>query len=299
MNRPPLEVADLVRAAGSAFLKRSRRWINRQHLKVLRAIARCRTAALGGHLDECTDCGYRPAISYNSCRDRHCPKCQANARHRWLEARRQELLPTRYVHVVFTLPHELAPLALQNKKILYHLLLQTSAETLLEVARDPRRLGAEIGFFSVLHTWNQKLEHHPHLHCVVPSGGLAPDHSRWIDSQQKFFLPIGVLRKVFRGKFVEGLKQLHAAHKLGFHWTLAGLANPKAFAAWLRPLFRVKWIVYSKPPFHGAQHALRYLGQYTHRVAISNHRLVSLADGQVRFRWRDSAHNNEQRLMTL
>src|ERR1019366_111689 len=161
MNRPPLEVADLVRAAGRAFIERSRRWITWQHLKVLRAIARCRTAALGGHLDECIDCGYRPAISYNSCRDRHCPKCQANARHRWLTARRQELLPTRYVHVVFTLPHELAPLALQNKKLLYHLLLQTSAETLLEVARDPKHLGAEIGFFSVLHTWNQKLEHHP------------------------------------------------------------------------------------------------------------------------------------------
>jgi hypothetical protein len=162
MNRPPLEVADLVRAAGRAFIERSRRWITWQHLKVLPAIARCRTAALGGHLDECIDCGYRPAISYNSCRDRHCPKCQANARHRWLTARRQELLPTRYVHVVFTLPHELAPLALQNKKLLYHLLLQTSAETLLEVARDPKHLGAEIGFFSVLHTWNQKLEHHPH-----------------------------------------------------------------------------------------------------------------------------------------
>ena len=171
MNRPPLEVADLVRAAGRAFIERSRRWITWQHLTVLRAIARCRTAALGGHLDECTDCGYRPAISYNSCRNRHCPKCQANARNRWLEARRQELLPTRYVHVVFTLPHELAPLALQNKKLLYHLLLQTSAATLLEVALDPKHLGAEIGFFSVLHTWNQKLEHHPHVHCVVPALG--------------------------------------------------------------------------------------------------------------------------------
>jgi len=162
MNRPPLEVADLVRAAGRGFIERSRRWITWQHIKVLRAIVRCRTAALGGHLDECTDCGYRPVISYNSCRDRHCPKCQANARERWLQARRQELLPTPYVHVVFTLPHELAPLALQNKKILYHLLLQTSAETLLQVARDPQYLGTEIGFFSVLHTWNQKLEQNPH-----------------------------------------------------------------------------------------------------------------------------------------
>src|SRR5213080_2825388 len=294
MSRPPLEVADIIRAAGEVFIERNRHWLCWKHVKVLRAIERCRTAALGGHLDECTHCGYRAPISYNSCRDRHCPKCQTAARERWIAARRRELLPTPYAHIVFTLPRRLAPLVLQNKKVLYDLLFRTSAETLLEVARDPRRLGAEIGFFSVLHTWNQKLEHHPHLHCVVPSGGLAPDHSRWIDSQQKFFLPIGVLRKVFRGKFVEGLKQLHAAHKLGFHGTLAGLENPKAFAAWLRPLFRVKWVVYSKPPFHGAQHALRYLGQYTHRVAISNHRLVSLADGQVRFRCRDSAHNNQQ-----
>src|SRR2546427_1114939 len=225
MNRPPLEVADLVRAAGRAFIKRSRRWITWQHLTVLRAIARCRTASLGGHLDECTDCGYRPAISYNSCRNRHCPKCQANARDRWLQARRQELLPTRYVHVVFTVPHELAPLALQNKKLLYHLLLQTSAATLLEVARDPKHLSAEIGFFSVLNTWNQKLQHHPHVHCVVPAGGLAPGHSRWIDSQQRFFLPVGVLKEVFRGKFVDGLKTLHAEHKLGFHGTLAALQN--------------------------------------------------------------------------
>src|ERR1700685_165382 len=206
MNRPPLEVADLVRAAGRAFSERSRRWINGQPLKVLRAIVRCRTAALGGHLDQCADCGYRPAISYNSCRDRHCPKCQAHARDRWVATRRQELLPTRYVHVVFTLPHELAPLALQNKKILYHLLLQTSAETLLQVARDPKHLGAEIGFFSVLHTWNQRLEHHPHAHCIVAAGGLAPDHSRWIDSRQNFFLPVAVLKGVFRGKVVVGLK---------------------------------------------------------------------------------------------
>ena len=190
MNRPPLEVADLVRVAGRAFIERSRRWITWQHVKVLRAIARCRTAALGGHLDECIDCGYRPAISYNSCRNRHCPKCQANTRERWLEARRQELLPTRYVHVVFTLPHQLAPLALQNKKLLYHLLLQTSAATLLAVARDPKHLGAEIGFFSVLHTWNQKLEHHPHVPCVVPAGGLSLDRTHWIHPRYPFFLPV-------------------------------------------------------------------------------------------------------------
>src|SRR5712692_8430308 len=281
MNRPPLEVADLVRAAGRAFIKRSRKWITWQHLKVLRAIARCRTAALGGHLDECTDCGYRPAISYNSCRNRHCPKCQANARHRWLEARRQELLPTRYVHVVVTRPHELAPLALQNKKVLYHLLLQSCAETLLEVARDPKHLGAEIGFFSVLHTWNQKLEHHPHAHCVVPAGGLSLDHSRWVPSHSRFFLPIPVLRKVFRRKFVIALKRNFQNGELRFPENLKLLSEPKIFAAWLRPLFRKDWVVYLKRPFGGPEYVLQYLGRYTHRVAISNHRLVSFADGQV------------------
>src|SRR6202044_3590605 len=243
MDRPPLEVADLVRAAGDVFIERSRKWITWKHVKVLLAIARCRTAALGGHLDECTRCGHR-AISYNSCRNRHCPKCQTGARDRWLAARRQELLPTRYVHVVFTLPRQLAPLALQNKREIYSLLFRASAETLLEVAHDPKCLGAEIGFFSVLHTWNQKLQHHPHVHCVVPAGGLTPDHSRWIDSQQKFFLPVEVLKKVFRGKFVDGLKELYAEHKLAFHGTLAPLRDPKSFAAWTRPLFRSKWVVY-------------------------------------------------------
>src|SRR6201987_4731753 len=299
MNRPSLEVADLVRIARHAFIERSRNWITWQHLKVLRAITHCRTAALGGHLDECTDCAYRPPISYNSCRDRHCPKCQANARDRWLQARRKELLPTRYVHVVFTLPHELAPLALQNKKILYHLLLQTSAETLLEVARDPQHLGAEIGFFSVLHTWNQKLEHHPHTHCVVPAGGLSPDHSRWVSSRFRFFLPIPVLRKVFRRKFVIALRRTLRQGKIGFHGTLKPLAHPKAFSAWLRTLYRHHWHVYSKRPFGGAEQALRYLGRYTHRVAISNYRLISFVDGQVIFRWRDRAHHNEPKLMPL
>jgi hypothetical protein len=299
MNRPPLEVADLVRAAGRAFIEHSRRWITWQHLTVLRAIARCRTAALGGHLDECIACGYRPAISYNSCRNRHCPKCQANARTRWLEARRQELLPTRYVHVVFTLPRELAPLALQNKKILYHLLLQTSAATLLAVARDPKHLGAEIGFFSVLHTWNQKLELHPHVHCVVAAGGLSLDRTHWIQPRYPFFLPVKVLSRVFRGKFVSALKRNFRQGKLGFQGKLKPLAHPKVFSAWIRTLFRNDWHVYSKRPFGGAEHALCYLGHYTHRVAISNHRLVSLADDQVAFRWRDSAHHNEHKLMTL
>jgi len=298
MDRPPLEVADLVRAAGDAFIERSRKWITWKHVKVLLAIARCRTAALGGHLDECTRCGHR-VISYNSCRNRHCPKCQAGARDRWLAARRQELLPTRYVHVVFTLPRHLAPLVLQNKKVIYSLLFRASAETLLEVARDPQHLGAEIGFFSVLHTWTQKLELHPHVHCVVPAGGLSADHTHWIKPRYDFFLPVEVLGAVFRGKFHEALKRAFHDGKLNFRGDLKLLAQPKIFAAWLRTLFRKDWVVYSKPPFGGPQHVLRYLGRYTHRVAISNHRLVSFADGTVTFRWRDSAHNNEQKLLSL
>ena len=298
MDRPPLEVADLVRAAGDAFIERSRKWITWKHVKVLLAIARCRTAALGGHIDECMRCGHR-AISYNSCRNRHCPKCQAEARDRWLEKRRCELLPTPYVHVVFTFPGELAPLALQNKKTVYDLLFHASAETLLAIARDPRHLGAEIGFFSVLHTWNQKLGFHPHVHCVVPAGGLSFDHNRWVKSHHAFFLPVKVLGRVFRGKFVASLKRAFQDGQLSFHGDLKLLAQPKTFFAWLRPLFRKDWVVYAKRPFGGPEHVLHYLGRYTHRVAISNHRLVSLAEGKVTFRWRDSAHHNEQKLLTL
>jgi hypothetical protein len=298
MDRPPLEVADLVRAAGDAFIERSRKWITWKHVKVLLAIARCRTAALGGHLDECTRCGHR-AISYNSCRNRHCPKCQAEARDRWLEKRRCELLPTPYVHVVFTLPGELAPLALQNKKTVYDLLFHASAETLLAIARDPRHLGAEIGFFSVLHTWNQKLGFHPHVHCVVPAGGLSFDHNRWVKSHHAFFLPVKVLGRVFRGKFVAALKRAFQDGQISFHGDLKLLAQPKTFFAWLRPFFRKDWVVYAKRPFGGPEHVLHYLGRYTHRVAISNHRLVSFAEGKVTFRWRDSAHHNEQKLLTL
>ncbi|MGA2607723.1 MAG: IS91 family transposase [Terriglobia bacterium] len=298
MSRPPLEVGDLIRAAGEAFIERSRQWMRWKHVKVLRAIARCRTAALGGHLDECTRCGHR-AISFNSCRDRHCPKCQIAARERWIAARQRELLPTRYAHVVFTLPRRLAPLVLQNKKLLYDLLFHSSAETLLEVARNPLRLGAEIGFFSVLHTWSQKLSLHPHVHCVVPAGGLSLDHTHWVHSRKNYFLPKEVLREVFRGKFVDALEQAFRDGRLNLQGDLALLAQPKIFAAWLRPLFRQDWVVYLKRPFGGPQYVLQYLGRYTHRVAISNHRLVSFADGQVTFRWRDSAHNNEQRLMAL
>ena len=298
MARPPVEVADLIRAAGRSFIDRNRSWLNRLHLKVLTAIERCRTSALGGHLDACTQCGYT-AISFNSCRDRHCPRCQSNARDRWIDARSRELLPTPYVHVVFTLPHELAPLALQNKKIVYDLLLRISAEALLQIARDPEHLGADIGFFSVLHSWNQKLEHHPHVHCVVPAGGLSPDRTRWIASHPKFFLPVDVLAEVFRAKFDEALKEAFARGRLGFHGKLKELGRPKAFSSLLRQTFSKKWVVYAKPPFGGPEHALRYLGCYTHRVAISNHRLVSFTDEQVTFRWRDSRHNNKKHLMTL
>jgi hypothetical protein len=299
MARPPLEVADLIRAAGDAFLERNRHWLRWKHIKVLLAIRRCRTAALGGHLDECTRCGHRAAISYNSCRDRHCPKCQTAARDRWIAARRRELLPTRYLHVVFTLPGRLAPLVLQNKKVLYDLLFRTSAETLLEVARNPKRLGAEIGFFSVLHTWSQKLKIHPHVHCVVSAGGLSPEHTRWVRSRDNYFLPKEVLGEVFRGKFVDALEQAFRKGQLNFQGDLKLLAQPKIFAAWLRPLHRQDWVVYLKRPFGGPEYVLQYLGRYTHRVAISNHRLVSLTDGQVTFRWRDSAHHNQQKLLPL
>src|ERR1039457_5805428 len=203
MSRPLLEVAGLVRSAGTAFIERNRAWIRWTHIKVLLAIARCRTAAFGGHIDGCTGCGHLRPVWYNICRNRHCPKCQTGALERCIAARRRELLPTPYVRVVFTMPPQLAALALQNKKVIYGLLLRASAETLLEVARNPRHLGAEIGFFSVLHTWNQKLQIHPHVHCVVPAGGLSLDHTRWIRSRPRFFLPIQVLRRVFRGKFVD------------------------------------------------------------------------------------------------
>jgi len=299
MKRPLLELADIVAAAGHRFTDRPPAWFTWLHLKVLTAIERCRTAAMGGHLDQCSGCGHR-AISYNSCRNRHCPKCQSRARDRWLEARRAELLPTPYAHVVFTLPHQLAPLALQNKEVIYGLLFRASARTLIEVASDPGRLGAEIGFFSVLHTWNQKLQHHPHVHCVVAAGGLACDHTHWVHpGKPRFFLPKDVLSEVFRGKFMEGLQQAHASGQLRFHGLLRGWSQPRLFQSFLRQLFALRWVVYCKPPFGGPDQVLRYLGAYTHRVAISNHRLVSLDGHEVTFRWRDSAHKNKKRLLTL
>ena len=299
MTGPLLELADLISAAGHRLMDHPPAWFTWFHHKVLVAIERCRTAAMGGHLDQCSACGHR-TISYNSCRNRHCPKCQSQSRDRWLAARRSELLATPYSHIVFTLPHQLAPLALQNKPLVYGLLFRCSAETLIEIAADPKHLGAEIGFFSVLHTWNQKLQHHPHVHCVVPAGGLSQDHNDWVRPRStRFFLPGGVLSKVFRGKFTAALLHAHASGQLHFHGRLQGLVHPRLFRSLIRQLYVQRWVVYCKPPFGGPDQALRYLGAYTHRVAISNHRLVSLIDDKVTFRWRDSAHKNKKRLLTL
>ena len=299
MNRPPLEVADIIRAAGKDFIEKQRSGLTGLQRKVLSAIEHCRTAALGGHRDRCSRCGFTVAISYNSCRNRHCPKCRTNARDKWLAARQRELLAVPYVHVVFTLPHALAPLAFHNKKLLYNLLFQASAATLLEIAADPKHLGAEIGFLSVLHTWGQNLLHHPHVHCVIPSGGLAPNHLAWVRPRYPFFLPVKVLSRVFRGKFVAGLKRAFRKGKLCLPGVLQPLAQDKAFCSFLRTLFRQDWVVYAKPPFGGPQHVLHYLARYTHRVAISNHRLVGFANGKVTFRWKDYAHGKQHRLMTL
>jgi hypothetical protein len=299
MKGPLVELADIVAAAAHHFTDQPPGWFTWMHLKVLVAIERCRTAAMGGHMDQCSGCGHR-AISYNSCRNRHCPKCQSQVRDRWLAARRAELLAAPYAHVVFTLPHQLAPLALQNKELIYGLLFRASAQTLIQIAADAKHLGAEIGFFSVLHTWNQKLQHHPHVHCVVAAGGLTRDHTHWVRPRNpRFFLPQGVLSEVFRGKFIEGLQQAHASGQLQFHGLLRGLAEPKLFRSFIRQLFGPRWVVYCKPPFGGPEQVLRYLGAYTHRVAISNHRLVSFMNDQVTFRWRDSAHKNKKRLLTL
>jgi hypothetical protein len=299
MKRPPIEVADIIRAVGRSFIEKNRSWLTGLHLKVLSAIQRCRTAALGGHRDRCTRCGHTAAISYNSCRNRHCPKCQTNARDQWLAARQTELLPVPYVHVVFTHPHELAPLAFHNKKMLYGLLFRASSATLLEIAADPKHLGAEIGFLSVLHTWGQNLLHHPHLHCVIPAGGLSADHKAWVHPRYPFFLPVKVLSRVFRGKFVAGLKRAFQRGELCLPGGLKPLAQGKAFSAFLRLLFRNDWVVYAKPPFGGPEHVLQYLARYTHRVAISNHRIVDFTEGKVSFLWKDYAHSSKQRLMAL
>lgn len=299
MKPPPIEVADIFRAVGRTFIEKSRRWLTWQHLKVLRAIEHCRTAALGGHVDSCSQCGHR-AISFNSCRNRHCPKCQVNARKKWVKLRVDELLPVTYFHVVFTLPHELCPLALRNKRVLYDLLFRTCSETLLEIAADPKHLGAQIGFLCILHTWGQNLLHHPHLHCVIPAGGLALDRSCWKPTRRPdFFLPVRVLSTVFRGKFLEGLEYAFASRQLSFCGNVQHLADRKQFQRLINQLSRKKWVVYAKRPFGGPQHVLQYLARYTHRVAISNHRLAGFDGNQVTFRWKDYAHGNKKRKMTV
>jgi predicted Zn-ribbon and HTH transcriptional regulator len=298
MTRPAVEVADILRAQGQGFLDRYRASLDFQQLKAFRAIQRCRTAALGGHRDTCQSCGYQ-AISYNSCRNRHCPKCQTQARERWLAARERELLATSYFHVVFTVPHELNLLALENPRLLYDLLFAASAQTLLEIAADPKHLGAEIGIISTLHTWGQNLLLHPHIHCVIPAGGLSLDHRRWLRPRYPFFLPVKVLSRVFRGKFLAGLKRLHRRKKLQCAGPAAALADQKQFAKLLRRLHRHDWVVYAKPAFGGPLQVLRYLGRYTHRVAISNHRLLAFQQERVTFRWKDYAHGGKQGQMTL
>ena len=265
---------------------------------VLKALASCRSAALGAHRLACDHCGHNQ-VAYNSCRNRHCPKCQAGARGEWLEARRADLLPVGYFHVVFTLPASLAQLAWQNKRVMYEALFCASAETLQEIAADPKHLGAKIGFLAVLHTWGQNLLHHPHVHCVVPGGGLAADESRWVACRANFFLPVRVLSRVFRGKYLARLRQAYRRGELSFHGDLARHASPAAFEAWLKQSYLTDWVVYAKPPFGGAEQVLKYLARYTHRVAISNDRLLSMEGDQVTFRWKDYARGQRWRTMTL
>ena len=304
MNRPALEVADILHGQGDRFLDRYRTSLSYQQLKAFRAVRDCRTQALGGHLDTCPECGQKrcdrpPVISYNSCRNRHCPKCQGEARQRWLTARQQELLPVGYFHVVFTVPHELNVLALENARQFYDLLFTASAATALEVARDPEHLGAEIGMLSILHTWGQNLLLHPHIHCVIPMGGLSPQRAHWVHPRYPFFLPKNVLRRVFRGKFLAGLKRLYRHQHLRCKGPASLLADPKQFARLLRRLHRHDWVVSIKSAMGDPSRVLRYLGRYTHRVAISNHRLVSFDGERVTFRWKDYAHGSKQKKMTL
>lgn len=287
-----------MRRHGDRVLETHRAWVTGVHRRVFRALAQCRTAALGGHRDRCEQCAH-VAVSYNSCRDRHCPKCLTTARNAWVAAREQELLPVGYVHLVFTMPEPLARLALLNKRVVYDLLFQAAADTLLQVAKHPKRLGGAIGGLMVLHTWGQRLQHHPHIHCVVPMGGLAPDGTRWIHARPRFFLPIAVLRKLFRGKLLAGVRKAAHAGRLHFAGPLATLTTEAAFRAFLRTLYRQSWVVYAKPPFGSAGHVLHYLARYTHRVAISNHRLVNVTDDTVSFRWKDYRHGQVMRTLTL
>jgi hypothetical protein len=295
-GRPQLEVADIFRAHGEAY--RAGHPVSLEQATVLWRLAACRTAELGGHVDSCDACG-TTQVSYNSCRDRHCPKCQATRQVEWVESRLARLLPVPYFHVVFTLPDELQPLGLKNRRVLYTLLFRAASETLLELAADPRRLGAQIGVTAVLHTWGQNLRFHPHLHCVVTGGGLSPDGQRWVAGREDYFLPVRVLGQLFRGKFLAGLKAAFEADRLTLTGSVELLREPQAFRKLLGTLYRQPWVVYAKPPFGGAEQVYRYLGRYTHRVAISNGRLMSLEQGDVTFRYKDYADHQRVKVMTL
>jgi hypothetical protein len=300
--RPTLEVADVIRQYGDAFLARYDSGLSAAQRQALRALANCRTEALGGHVERCLDCGHE-RIAYNSCRNRHCPKCQALARAHWLDSQAAHLLPVEYHHVVFTLPAELSALALANPAVVYDLLLRSAGATLREVAANPKRLGATVGVLLVLHTWGQNLHHHPHAHCVVTGGGLSCDSAgkidatpRWVACRPGFFLPVRVLSRVFRGKFLAGLRALVDAGEVRLP---AVLVEPRAAARWWSALYGKDWVVYSKRPFGGPAQVLKYLARYTHRVAISNARLVDLADDRVTFRYKDYAAGQEAKRMTL
>jgi hypothetical protein len=295
-HRP--EVADVFRQHGQEFLERWGHALSWQQIKALREIGACQTWRLGAHVRQCDSCGEQ-VTAFNSCRNRHCPRCQSTARDKWLERTAKELLPVPYSHVVFTLPKQLAPIALQNPAVIYGILFRAVSETLVTMAADPKRLGARIGFLAVLHTWNQQLRHHPHLHCLVPAGGISPDGTHWIACRPKYFLNVDALGVMFRGKFLAFVRQAFARGKLRFAGSLTALAVRANFDRFTLALKALKWVVYAKPPFAGPAHAVKYLARYTHRVAIANGRILSFADGRVTFRWRDSAHGNKQKVMTL
>jgi hypothetical protein len=295
---PAVELADIFRHHGEAYRQAHAGHLGRTERRIMGAIEVCRTARLGGHAERCTECGL-VRISYNSCRNRHCPKCQGPARAAWLAERQGELLPVPYFHVVFTLPAPAAEIAFQNKAAVYAILFKATAETLNTIAADRRHLGAEIGFIAVLHTWGQNLQHHPHVHCLVPGGGLSPDGTRWVSCRPGFFLPVRVLSRLFRRLFLEKLQATFDAGRLAFFGALARLADDTTFTRCLAELRRVEWVVYAKRPFAGPAAVLAYLGRYTHRVAIANSRLVALAGGRVSFRWRDYRHHSKNKVMTL
>jgi hypothetical protein len=295
---PALEVADIFRRHGAAFRQAHAGHLGCVEQRIMSAITACRTAALGGHVEQCDDCG-ATRIAYNSCRNRHCPKCQGLARVQWLADRQAELLPVPYFHVVFTLPAPVGEIAFQNKAAVYAILFRVAAETLATIAADPRHLGAKLGMTMVLHTWGQTLHHHPHVHCVVPGGGPSLDGTRWVTCRPGFLLPVRVLARLFRRLFLRELENAFNAGKLRFFTNLANLAEPQAFARRLRELRRLDWVVYAKPPFGGPEQVLAYLGRYTHRVAIANSRLLALADGKVRFTWKDYRADGKTKVMTL